>query len=226
MCTTNYSAIFKDFSIIIASLTAIYAIDSWRREYRGKKQIDLAEEVLALFYEAKDAIYHIRNPFAYPGEGSSRKKSEQESKEESEAFDRAYVVFERYNKHQSLFNKLYSIKYRFMAQFGADRAKPFDDIKKLTTEIFSAANVLSDYWATDFNPYISQQRKQSHFESKKKFEAIFWTGLQEPDPINPRLDKIISDIEQVCRDIITAKGTLYSLLNKPIFKFFKRTKAN
>ena len=48
-------------AIIIASITAIYGINAWRREYRGKKDIDLAEETLALFYKAKDAISAIRN---------------------------------------------------------------------------------------------------------------------------------------------------------------------
>ena len=57
----GFSEFLKDISVIVASCTAIYGIGSWRREYRGKKMADLAEEALCLFYEARDAIQHIRN---------------------------------------------------------------------------------------------------------------------------------------------------------------------
>jgi hypothetical protein len=42
----------RDISILIGIWVAIYSIDSWRREFQGKRQIELAEETLAMFYEA------------------------------------------------------------------------------------------------------------------------------------------------------------------------------
>lgn len=36
----------------ISILVAIYGINAWRREYVGKRQLELAEDSLALFYEA------------------------------------------------------------------------------------------------------------------------------------------------------------------------------
>jgi hypothetical protein len=88
----SYSEFLKDLSIIVASCTAIYGIGSWRREYVGKKRAELAEEALCHFYEARDAIQHIRNPFSRGGEGSTRKADENETPEQKEAFDRAYVL--------------------------------------------------------------------------------------------------------------------------------------
>jgi hypothetical protein len=121
----GFSEFLKDLSIIVASCTAIYGIGSWRREYVGKKRAELAEEVLCLFYEARDAVQHIRNPFSRSNEGSSRKAGENETPEQKEAYDRAYVLFERFNTHIDLFSKMHSIRYRFMAQFGTDAGKPF-----------------------------------------------------------------------------------------------------
>jgi len=43
-------------SLVIAAWAAIYGINAWRSEFVGKKRIDLAEDVLVRFYEARDAI--------------------------------------------------------------------------------------------------------------------------------------------------------------------------
>src|SRR4030042_1656983 len=107
---------------VIASGTVIYGINAWRREYTGKRKIELAEEVLALFYEARDAIRFIRNPFGYVGEGSSRKCADNESPEEKRINDRAYVVSERYTKCKDLLKRIRSIRYRYMAQFRKNSA--------------------------------------------------------------------------------------------------------
>jgi hypothetical protein len=81
--------VIQAVSLIVAALTAIYGINAWRSEFVGKKRIDLAEEVLVRFYEARDAIGAIRNPFGYVGEGSTRQAGEHESAEEKQIFDKA-----------------------------------------------------------------------------------------------------------------------------------------
>jgi len=143
MMEMDWSELFKNISIIIAAWTAVYSIDQWRREHRGKRQAELAEEVLSLFYEAKDAIGHIRNSFSFSGEGASRKAGENETPEQKEAYDKAFVVFERFNSHLELFNKIHATRYRFMAQFGAEAAKPFDTLRRLTNEIQVSARMLA-----------------------------------------------------------------------------------
>ncbi len=121
----NISSILASLSVIIAAIAVILGVGAWQREYVGKRKIELAEEVLALFYEARDAISYIRNIFGFVGEGNTRKADPNESPEDKKIHDDAYVVFERYNKHQEPFNKLYSMRYRYMARFGKDSAKPF-----------------------------------------------------------------------------------------------------
>lgn len=115
-------------SIIIASFTAIYGIGAWRREMRGRNEYDLVEEVLVLFYEARDRIRAIRAPFVPVFEEIKRETDTRETKEKKFALDRAYIVMERYQKYQEVFNKLHTLRYRFMALFGEDKVKPFDDL--------------------------------------------------------------------------------------------------
>ena len=102
------SELAKNISVIIGALALISGIRAWKREYIGKRKIELAEDTLMLFYQARDAIREIRNPFGRIGEGSSRQKADNETASETELLNRAYVVYERYQKQEDIFNKLQS----------------------------------------------------------------------------------------------------------------------
>jgi hypothetical protein len=52
----NISNIIQAVSVFFASLAIIVGVDAWRREFIGKREIELAEDVLHAFYEARDAI--------------------------------------------------------------------------------------------------------------------------------------------------------------------------
>ena len=66
--------ITQSVSVIFASLFAIYGINAWRREFVGKRRIELAKEALDLFHQARDAIGYIRNV-----RGFAREKEKRES---------------------------------------------------------------------------------------------------------------------------------------------------
>ncbi|MFC2041886.1 hypothetical protein ACFLTV_00040 [Chloroflexota bacterium] len=142
--------ILESISIILASLIAsgavFFGVNAWRKEYIGKRKLELAEEVLSLFYESIDAIIFIRNPFTYGGEGGTRNASPNETPEEKQINDNAYVAIERYNKRQDLFNKIHSMRYRYMSHFGKESAKPFDNLDKIVKDILFSALILPDYW--------------------------------------------------------------------------------
>lgn len=202
--------ILESISIIvaagIAAGTVIFGVNAWRREYVGKRRLELAEEVLALFYEARDVISYMRNPFAHAGEGSTRKAGPNESPEEKRINDNAYVVFERYNKRQDLFNKLYSMRYRYMAQFGKDSAKPFNDLQKIVSEIFVSAQMLPHYWTQQGRrTWENKKEFEKHLEEMHRHEAIFWYHGQD-DTITPRVDAVISDIEAQSLKVIEKQG--------------------
>ncbi len=222
----GFTELLKDISLIVASCTAIYGIGSWRRQYRGKKREELAEEALSLFYEAGDAIKHIRHPFSDAGEGSSRKQSENETEAEKKAYDRAYVAFERYNNNIELFSKLHSIRYRFMTQFGVEAAKPFVDLRKLLNKILVTAQTLAGIWARQRSHFRTEQQEKEHYDFRDKLEAILWDQLADDDPINQLLDNCVSDLEKTCRDIISDKGIIHYLSNHPVVTKLKSQIAN
>jgi hypothetical protein len=193
--------VVNTIAILTASIIAIRGINAWRKEFQGKRNIELAEEVLVLFYEARDAIRAIRNPFGFQGEGSTRKPQENETPVQKAARDRAYVVYERFEKRQEVFNKLHSKRYQFMARFGNEKAKPFEDLWNIVFEIQISAMQLAEIWS-EFA--FDQDDRDRLKEEKKEHESKIWQ-YGKNDIIDPRVEKVISDIEEICKPIIMGK---------------------
>jgi len=207
----------KEISIIFSIWVAVYGIDSWRREYVGKRKMELAEQILALFYQSKDIISYIRSPFSFGGEGSSRKKNEHETEEQTKLYNQAYIVFERYESNKDVFNKLKSLRYQLMALHGQNACLPFDDLNSIVHEIFGASRRLSRYWLQQGHNNLGTEEFKRHLEEMHKAEDIFWESGEE-DPIIPKVEKAITDIESICKPIIESKGTLFGILNLNLFK--------
>ncbi|MEN2412152.1 hypothetical protein [Flavobacterium mesophilum] len=189
-------------SVVVASVTAIYGITSWRRETKWKRKYELAEEVLSLFYECKEKIAVIRHPASYVGEGKTRKRRENEKPEESEILDNAYVFFERYEKEKEPFLKLASLKFRFIAIFGKEATLPFDEIAKILSDIFFAANRLGNrYWKDQGRKNFSEEQFDRHLQEMEKYEDIVWNSF-ENDKIELKIDNCIAKIEKYCLSII------------------------
>jgi hypothetical protein len=203
--------IIASVAAIIASAVAIYGINSWRREHTGKRRLELAEDTLAFFYEAKDAISHMRSPLSWSYETEGVKRGEKESDISWDARKSASVMLKRYNDHQELFNKLHAMRYRFMAQVGKKEAEPFEELRKITIELTTSARVLARLWAREH--FRNGQDVEKFHERIQKYEDIFWETFEEDDPINPRLDAAIDEMEKTCKAIISGKGTLYGFLN-------------
>ena len=195
--------ILQNISIIIASITAIYGIFSWRREHIGKRKIDIAEEVLCSIYEIKDAIKYIRNPVGTVGEGSKRDKSENETSDQSWALDQANVVFERYKENQDIFNKFFKLKYRYIANFEKDSEEPFLIVRKTINKIFFAARRLGNhYWLSQDRRRMSDAQMDKHIQDQQKYEDVFWER-DEMDEINREIDKAVAIIENLCKSANT-----------------------
>ena len=186
--------LIENISLIIASITAIIGIGAWRRELKGKKKYDLAEEALYLFYEARDRIRFIRNLFSlavgvkaenvFPG------KTQRD------------LLMDIYSKHHEVFNKLHTLRYRFMVLFGADKVKPFDDIRSIINDLFYATERLPFYWDWKKVELKSEKEPKKYQEKVRELESILFKTSEENDPLEIRLNNIISNIEEICGKVL------------------------
>lgn len=137
------ATVVQAVSVLAACWAIISGIGAWKREFSGKRQIELAEQVLAKFFEIRDAITFIRNPFSHKGEGSTRQRGDHETPEQTQLLDRGYIVIERYVQKEAAFAEFNTLRYRFMASFGFQ-----------TEEIFTETNSYDE-----FNLRVSQNAR-------------------------------------------------------------------
>lgn len=201
--------VLQNVSVIIAALTAIWGISAWRRELRGKKEHDLAEEVLALFYEARDAIRAIRSVGGFGEEGKTRQASPEETPDEKQALDRAYVAVERYNTRKEVFNKLWAIRYRFMALFGRDKAGPFDELRAVVNELFVASELLGTYyWQQRARNDVSGVSEREFQEQEQKLRRVCCGSFGPNDEVDQRVEIAVAEMERTCEEVLRSHTPL------------------
>ncbi|NDV17605.1 hypothetical protein GO009_16430 [Muricauda sp. TY007] len=192
--------LLKSFGVITASFVAIWGINSWRREARWKRKYELAEEVLASLYEAHQSIKIIRSPLGFGGEGSSRTKNENETKEQTEIFNQAYVARERYERNKRPLDKLHSLKFRFIALYGKEYEAHFNVFSQTVNKIFLASDQIAMVKLGQFGDdrkLISEIMTQSSRD--------LYAAFKDKDQIEKDLTTAIKAIEDKCRVIIGKK---------------------
>jgi len=183
-------AFIRDIAALMASLAVLFGVNAWRRDFVGKRQIELAEEVLSLFYRARDAISHMRSPMAYSTESEHIVPVDGESPDRTHARRSVAPLYKRYEGYSELFADIHAARYRFMARFGDDDGKPFDDLRKTLNEIFVAADMMV-MTAGDSRSDDARQRWLSYTNK-------VW-GQGEDDQITLKVNAAVRNLEEICR---------------------------
>jgi hypothetical protein len=103
-------------------------------------------------------------------------------------------VAERLARRQNFFVQLEVLRYRIVALFGNETAKPFDELFRILTEINTAVGLLL------------RMRESADYSSsavRRSLEAtIGWWNDPKEDVIASRLDQIIATVEAIFRPAI------------------------
>ena len=164
----------------VAGWAAVRGLGAWRAETVGRRKAELAEEVLAQFYRARDLMTWAR----FPGDGGLAP---------TEAAGSGGPV-ERLARESQLFSELQASRYRFMAYFGEEAAKPFDELRKIHKEVLDAADSLAR---------ADQPGDGASHSDRAAWSAAIGRGAaSQEDELAARLDHTIREIEQICRPLI------------------------
>lgn len=190
----------RDIAALCASLAVIYGVNAWRRDFVGKRKIEMAEETLGLFFRASDAVRSMRSPMAYSNESEHIIKNDGETEASFHMRRAVAPLYKRYEQHTELFSSIRAIRYQFMARFGSGVVNPFEDLHKLINDILLSGNMLI-ITADSYNDASSEEERQRYAKRRRGYEDVIWDhGLD--DPTNLRLKGIIDSIEAICRPVI------------------------
>ena len=215
------SNIIQAASVMFASLAIIMGVDAWRREFIGKRRIELAEDVLHAFYEARDAISRIRFPVMTQSEVEVVRKEFKDTAS-SAASDQARAVFTRYDKESDVFNRLHAMRYRVMARISNSAAQPFEDLQRIVKDIWWSSRMLQDrYWPRQGRVAMTEDEKKKHLDEMFAHDAVIWSGFDPRDPVQVRVDTVVTSIEALFRPVINQRPTGF-ILTDPLVGFFQK----
>lgn len=210
------ATIAQAFSIFVACWAIISGVNAWKREFIGKRKIELAETTLATYFEIKDTIAFLRSPFSNNTEGDTRKRSPHETEAEQQLLDRGYIIFERYEKKKEVFIQFKTLKYKFMAVFGPETEEIFTSTNQIINSIFTSANMLATYyWQRQGKVQMQADEFQKHLDEMKHHEGIFWDLNNENDEIRKKLNTIQQNLETITKPCFEESMKTYSFFTKP-----------
>jgi hypothetical protein len=164
-----------------------------------KRRIELAEEVLADFYQARDIIQAARSPDSPAGDGPRRRIEPWESEQDTARLNSYYRPLARLAEKDEFYYRLMARRYRFIALFGKDAGNHFHDFRIIRREILIAVRKL-----------ISSHRQGDHDplpQSRKMWRITIGLEMSHEDTIPDRLNRIVEAIEHICLSVIQDVAT-------------------
>ncbi|WP_353191429.1 hypothetical protein [Pandoraea pnomenusa] len=195
-----------DFFAKVAALAAAYVafrgLYTWRRDFIGRRQLELAEDALVMFYKARDAIAAIRSPMTWGGEVGALERDDGESDFQFQSRQTVAPVFKRSESYSELFAEIEAMRYRYMARFGEGAAKPFEDMVRLRIRILLKARHYAQFYSVDYGPHDGDaiQRQKA---KRDEAESYFWP-MDDNGPVETEIARIMKEIEAQARGVMLA----------------------
>jgi hypothetical protein len=187
---TQGVSVIQGISLIAASILAIRGINAWSREHAGKKRIDLAEEMLNLFFQARDAISYIRGPDGFYGNGDPLGDSL------NTMVNPTKVPVRRMNENSELFAKIRAMRTRAMTLFGESAADPFTALDEILEDIeISSIALALNYDYVDKHPGTEVRPDAAAFMDQLKNKLV---RQAYNDPLKPAIDQMIAQVVAIC----------------------------
>ncbi|RWD31309.1 MAG: hypothetical protein EOS22_04610 [Mesorhizobium sp.] len=179
---------------------AFAGLRTWKSEMKGRRDIELCQHVIALFYEAEEKVRDLRQPMAYPAvESAERPKREGESDAEGRLRDTLYVPIARWRSQRDFWKEFFSYKFRMKALFGQYGAEPFAKVDEALKEFVVAANMR-------YESIRGDRKEPEDPDLRKEFDAALWGHPSASDKIAPLMHSAIASMEDVCIPIVQARS--------------------
>lgn len=179
---------------LIAGWAALRGLGTWRAELVVRRKTELAEEVLAQFYRARDVLTWARTPALREAPARGQDGFD------AGAHRALSAPIARITEESELFSELHANRYRFIAYFGDKAASAFEEIRAIHAEVVRAAGELV---RDDAGPAAAAGPRNETWEG-----AVGW-GPREDDRIPRRVDDAVRQIEQICLPLIQEGADLH-----------------
>lgn len=192
----------KDFLTYSAPFLAVYvaymALQTWRKEFIGKKKIDLACDIVEQVCNVQDIIRDLRNPLCY--EENKIKEDLNDKKKEVKDNKIYYLAasYRFYNNNIDEINNFLKLRNKAQLYWNKDILLLFVEIKEIINSIVNASELL--YYTDNLN-----------FKSRLEFEKKIW-WCSTDDKIEKKVQQIVDEFKLNLKDFYEYKLTKWKKL--------------
>lgn len=165
-----------------------------------KRRVELAETVLADFYQMSDVLQAIRNPGSFSNEAEGRVAQPGETEGQAQNRNTYYVPIARIRTNSDFISGMMSRRYRSRAILSAEIDAAYQKVHEVIVRVQVSAGTLIrmvDGYGE------GRQRNEALWE---RCEADIWMGYVEPDQLADRMAQAVTAAESVCQRIITGEA--------------------
>lgn len=169
-----------------------------RNLHDHKRRVELAESILADFYQIGDIIRSIRFPVASAREAAGRAQAANESDDIKHQRDAYFVPIVRLTTQSEFISGFMSKRYRSRAVLGQQIDQAFSLIDSVIDDVRVYATCL-------MNMTYRPRREEVDDPLRRKWEAYIWDPSANDDPLEPRVGQAIAIVEETCLRIMEGK---------------------
>jgi len=189
------------FLTITGGILAIIGFNAWKKEFIGKRRIELAEEVLMLFYEARDAIKYIRKIDGEEDDETAVLWYEHFKGGRKIKDSIAQIILDKYHEKEAIFRKLNTIRHRFLLDAPKEAEKYFIDINNIVDDLlFAAYNY--DLCVKEFKQNRTEEEKNILCSKISLHANVLWDIDIDRNEFSKRIANTIIGFEKIYKQMI------------------------
>lgn len=183
------STFFQSIAVIISVYVAYRGVNAWQHQHVWTRNAELAEELLVAVAEFKAALKRVRNPVGFGGEGSTRRREDDETQARSNELDQLFTPIERLRKEQQAFDRLSAAETKSRLRFGDKISAPLDSLVEVRQKVVGAA--ITRFQRDRSEPH--QQITEREIEQRQAREEVIWE-TPGSDPIGDNVEQAGTEI--------------------------------
>jgi hypothetical protein len=176
-----------------ATIGGFLAFNNWKREQIGGRKIEVAEEALALMYEAQDVFRGVRSAFFSYTDAELTEFAEKNemSSEEASSYLTNSAPLKRMSEQAEFFKRMYAIKPKVLVLLGREAAEVLEEMQRVRVEIQVATEVLVELMR---HP---DRDDEGYKKEVRECKSIAFDYNREDDLLKRRINQAISKMERI-----------------------------
>jgi hypothetical protein len=193
----TFNALTGAATAIAAAFAALFAflgLRSWKQEMIGRRKAELAEDLIAGFYEARDIFMSARSPGALGSEYESIDLSGIKGHDYEEQLKTFYLPVSRIDRSRDTLAALHARRYQARVLFGQEIDEPFGTLRTVEAQIRTSFNMLRRLVLAAGSSGSDPWNDPRFIEHEGR---LFHAGEPE-DAVKNELKKAVAEVERLC----------------------------